>query len=72
MKYFKSKRAITPSKKVVPTVVKIYSQEFPAKIAKWILTIKRYIKSYFYSKFKPKYNAAWKTEIFAHIYTFQK
>jgi hypothetical protein len=39
-------------------------QESPAKIAKWILTTKRNIKSYFYSKLKPKYNAVWKTEIF--------
>jgi hypothetical protein len=28
------------------------------------LTTKRNIKSYFYSKLKPKYNAVWKTEIF--------
>jgi hypothetical protein len=32
--------------------------------AKSILTTKRNIKSYFYSKLKPKYNAVWKTEIF--------
>jgi hypothetical protein len=32
--------------------------------AKSILTSKRNIKSYFYSKLKPKYNAVWKTEIF--------
>jgi hypothetical protein len=28
------------------------------------LTTKRNIKSYCYSKLKPKYNAVWKTEIF--------
>ena len=28
------------------------------------MTTKRNIKSYFYSKLKPKYNAVWKTEIF--------
>jgi hypothetical protein len=28
------------------------------------VTTKRNIKSYFYSKLKPKYNAVWKTEIF--------
>jgi hypothetical protein len=32
--------------------------------AKSILTTKRNIKSYFYSKLKPKYNTVWKTEIF--------
>ena len=31
---------------------------------KSILTTKRNIKPYFYSKLKPKYNAVWKTEIF--------
>jgi hypothetical protein len=32
--------------------------------AKSKLTTKRNIKSYFYSKLRPKYNAVWKTEIF--------
>jgi hypothetical protein len=32
--------------------------------AKSILTTTRNIKSYVYSKLKPKYNAVWKTEMF--------